>query len=129
MHVLPSSSNHRAQPSFHVSLLGTFHHWLLSIIVAISLQGVSKVLPVARTFVEVNDTTYFERQLLDLQCSLAYVNTFNNRAYFWFSGATALCPCDMWPLTLVLVFLRLAMVTTLQMWQQISMPFKHADAV
>ena len=42
MHVLPSSSNHRAQPSFHVSLLGTFHHWLLSIIVAISLQGVSK---------------------------------------------------------------------------------------
>ena len=42
MHVLPSSSNHRAQPSFHVSLLGTFHHWLLSIIVAISLLGVSK---------------------------------------------------------------------------------------
>ena len=42
MHVLPSSSNHRAQPSFHVSLLGTFHHWLLSIIVAISQLGVSK---------------------------------------------------------------------------------------
>ena len=39
MHVLPSSSNHRAQPSFHVSLLGTFYHWLLSIKVAISLLG------------------------------------------------------------------------------------------
>ena len=26
--------------------------------------------PVARTFVEGNDTRYFERQLLDLQCSL-----------------------------------------------------------
>ena len=42
MHVLPNSSNHRAQPPFHVGLLGTFHHWLLSIIVAISLLGVSK---------------------------------------------------------------------------------------
>ena len=30
--------------------------------------------PVARTFVEVNDTTYFEWQILNLQCSLAYVN-------------------------------------------------------
>ena len=29
--------------------------------------------PVARNFVEVNDTTYFERQLQNLQCSLAYV--------------------------------------------------------
>ena len=29
--------------------------------------------PVAREFVEVNDTTYFERQLQNLQCSLAYV--------------------------------------------------------
>ena len=29
--------------------------------------------PVSREFVEVNDTTYFERQLQNLQCSLAYV--------------------------------------------------------
>ena len=40
-----------------------------------------KYYPVARTFVEVNDTTYFEQQLLDLQCSLGYVNTFNNCAF------------------------------------------------
>ena len=43
--------------------------------------------PVAREFVEVNDTTYFKRQLQNLQCSLACCN---NRGCFWFSD----CRCS-----------------------------------